>query len=341
MMIANVVPAIQANLAPIDQASGGTTEFANVSGYQADIFFEGTSVYFGYQANVAYQLNDMISLGLGMRYVTAKNTYNGYIKDVKVGIPDAYGGGFMDPGAYVEFVGTQVPSQQEALNGFAALLDDGTSVEADVEQTGSGYTPIVSLNIAPSEKLNVSLKYEFKTSLELTNKVMDGKDAGGMFIDGEKVIADMPAQLVGGLSYKPTNALTISTGVHYYFDQDVDYDGSAETNINMIDKNFIEYGLGLEYGLSEDLRISGGWLTTITGVNDNYQTDQSYSLPSNTFGAGIGFSLTEMIDLNLGGSYTLYQEGEKTYDAELPVGSITEVYDKDIWIVALGVNFHF
>ena len=52
--------------------------------YTADIFFEGTSVYFGYQANVSYAINDMISVAVGGRLVTAKNTYNGYIKNIKI-----------------------------------------------------------------------------------------------------------------------------------------------------------------------------------------------------------------------------------------------------------------
>ncbi len=89
------------------------------------------------------------------------------------------------------------------------------------------------------------------------------------------------------------------------------------------------------------MRLSAGWLTTITGVNDNYQTDLSYSLPSNTFGAGLGFRINEMIDLNLGGSYTFYKEGEKSYEPDIPVGTVTEAYDKNVWIIALGLDFHF
>ena len=40
-------------------------------------FFEGTSVFFGFQANVSYAINDMISVAIGGRYVTANETYNG------------------------------------------------------------------------------------------------------------------------------------------------------------------------------------------------------------------------------------------------------------------------
>jgi long-subunit fatty acid transport protein len=52
--------------------------------YAADIFFEGTSVYMGYQVNLVYKLNDMISVGAGVRLVTAKNTYNGSLLNISV-----------------------------------------------------------------------------------------------------------------------------------------------------------------------------------------------------------------------------------------------------------------
>ncbi|MGC9344250.1 MAG: hypothetical protein ACP5E3_16220, partial [Bacteroidales bacterium] len=48
----------------------------------------------------------------------------------------------------------------------ASLLEDK---EADVEQTASGITPIIGINISPSENLNIGLKYEFATELEFTN----------------------------------------------------------------------------------------------------------------------------------------------------------------------------
>ncbi len=52
--------------------------------YSADINFEGTSVFFGYQAGVSYEINDMLSVYGGLRYVTAKNTYKGSILNIMV-----------------------------------------------------------------------------------------------------------------------------------------------------------------------------------------------------------------------------------------------------------------
>ena len=49
--------------------------------YQAnvDMSFEGTSVYYGFQAGASYAINDMVSVYAGARYVSVMNTYVGKI----------------------------------------------------------------------------------------------------------------------------------------------------------------------------------------------------------------------------------------------------------------------
>jgi len=388
--------------------------------YSADIFFEGTSVYFGYQANVSYKINDMISVAAGMRMVTAKNTYNGYMRDIMVNpnypafgatfngslvpAPDFFTAGattlntlaagatafvsglqpIIDGGAgsvllangtsvglsaaqvaqiqqimgaagqtpaqiggatisYAQTVlGIAAPSftaNATSLTGYAAQTQD---IEVDAEQTGMGYSPILSVNISPLENLNIAVKYEFKTELELTTKVIDNK-GGGVFTEGEKTIADMPAMLSAGVEFRPLDKLMVTGSMNLYMDKDVDYDGDATVDINMIDKNFGEYALGAEYGLSDKLRISAGWLGTYTGVNAEYQNDQRYSLNTTSFGGGIGYRVNSMIDINIGGQYTMYEEGTKSFSHMLgatPV-PVMETYNKDTWVVAIGLDFHF
>ncbi len=52
--------------------------------YTADIFFEGSSVYFGYQANVGYKINEKLSVAAGVRIVNAANTYKGFLKNISI-----------------------------------------------------------------------------------------------------------------------------------------------------------------------------------------------------------------------------------------------------------------
>ena len=208
---------------------------------------------------------------------------------------------------------------------------------------GTGFTPILSVNIAPSEKLNVAIRYEFKTKLNLKTTVNSGKDGDGLFMQDSVAIADMPAMLAVGVNFKPIDKLLLSGSFNYYFDKKVDYDGQEKVEVNQIDKNFIEFGLGAEYGISEKLRISAGWLHTITGVNSNYQSDMSFSTNTNSFGAGFGYRITPMIDLNIGGQYTFYKEGSKDITRILGTNLIpvTETYNKKTWLVGVGLDFYF
>jgi long-chain fatty acid transport protein len=410
------LPSFEMSLADIPV--GLTAQNIPTTQYSADINFEGTSVYFGYQGNASYKINDMLSFAAGIRFVSAKNTYNGYLKNISINpnypaFGAAYTGGmvlakdFFTSGAtFLTGLAASASSTATTLGPFAAgangskLLGDPTNgvpaalvtgtqqllgaagltpaqigattvavaqgtltaaapvftskaatmtanaaatsdVYVDAVQTGTGYTPILSANFSPNDKLNIAVKYEFKTKLELTTKVNNNK-GGGIFVDGAKVVADMPAELSLGVEYKAMPKLMVTASFNTYFDKKVDYDGSTTLDIKEIDKNFMEYGLGAEYSLSEKLRVSAGWVATSTGVNSAYQNDQRYSTNTNSFGAGIGFRISPMIDLNLGGQYTTYAQGSKSFSKTL-VAPITwnETYDKKTMIVAIGLDFTF
>jgi long-chain fatty acid transport protein len=225
------------------------------------------------------------------------------------------------------------------MTGYAASTADRY---VDAEQTGMGYSPILSMNISPVENLNIGLKYEFKTKLNLKTTVFDGK-GGGKFTDGEETIADMPAMLAAGVEYRPIDKFMVTGSINYFFDKNNDYDGSATENITMINKNFTEYAIGFELGLTDWFRLSAGYSGTATGVNSEYQNDQRYSLNSSTIGAGIGLRFTPMIDLNIGALFANYEEGTKSFTYMLGTQGIPvmETYNKSNMLIGVGLDVYF
>lgn len=362
--LAGVAPMIQSSLVDLDAglatAYGFDPQFSNITGYNADIYFKGTSVYFGYQLGVTYQITDIFSAYVGARLVTVKNTYEGHIKDFEIGVaPNAAGvtaglytvtTGNYTPGDYLRGVAdaTGVPAMNAAvLDGTAAVLDAATAdIEVDAEETGMGFAPILGLNISPSDKLNIGLKYEFKTNLELETTVNDNK-GGGLFMQDSTVYSDMPAMASVGVEYKVTPRFTTSVGFHYYFDKGARYGKTLDDptaphepvdNDKVIDNNYFEIGLGLEYGITENFLVSAGYLYAKPGVTADYQSDMSYSLPSSTVGFGFGYKITEKIMANIGASYTIYDEGNKTL---LDGANTKETYFKDTLILGIGLDFSF
>jgi long-subunit fatty acid transport protein len=385
--------------------------------YRLDAYLEGTSTFLGFQGGLSYKINDWLSVAAGMRYVTAKNTYDGHLTDIEVNMSgtwtradaimtsiatgystaaagttamvtagagsltfaQAQGMGLITATQRAQFEGaltaagypvTTPIAQADVIykgavtkySATATLLADQT---AEVEQTGSGITPIFSVNLSPSENLNIALKYELATKLDLENNTTSdfliGYTSTGtpitMFPNGAMTRNDMPAMLALGVDYAISPALRLSLGSNYYFDKSADYGHKVDDDLNsstptvhidnseIIDDNGMSVSAGLEYNISEKIRVSGGYVWANQGVNDKYQSDLTYGLGTQTFGAGGAYSINEKIQINLGFSYTLYKEDSKMVDhifsgnnTNIPAN---ETYAKNTMVVGVGVDFRF
>ncbi len=243
----------------------------------------------------------------------------------------------------------------EVLNAKSAQLEGGAYLmgdqEGDITQTGTGLTPLIGANFNFfNSKLNIGLKYEFETKMDLTNDVPDGKgfaigiDAQGntvyMFPDGEKTNADIPAMFSAGLDYQIIDPLKISLSYHNYFDKNVEW--AEENGVQEIDNNYWEMAVGLEYNINEKFLVSAGYLHAHTGVNQNYQSDLSYSLTSNTFALGGAYKINDMLRVNAGAYLASYEKKTYEYDYTLMDGTTTipytDSYEKETIAFAVGLD---
>jgi len=216
------------------------------------------------------------------------------------------------------------------MTGTAAQLGD---VEVDAAQKASGITPVVSVFLTPMEGLEVAMRYEAKTTLELENETE--VDGSGMFPDGAKTRADIPAMFALGVGYQVLCALRAEVDLNYYFNKDVDWAGREE----LVDNGY-EVGLALEYALNEKLLVSGGYSYGNGGATPEYQTDLSYSLKSSTIGLGAAYKIAPKMMLNVGALNTFYQADEKSSTHMLGGNAIPtiETYRKANWGVAVGLD---
>jgi long-subunit fatty acid transport protein len=391
----------------------------NATAYRLDAYFKGSSTFLGFQGGLAYKINDWLSVAAGVRYVTAKNTYEGHLKDIQVNIASGwtradvimtgiagsattaatstsaiiaanatYGGltlaqaegfGIINAGQRAQLEGgltafgsptTVTISQADAVfkgaagryTATATLLGDQTAKAA---QSGSGITPVFSVNISPSDNLNIAIKYEMATKLELENEtttdLLVGFTATGtpitMFPNGGLTRNDMPAMLSVGFEYKVTPELKISAGSNYFFDKTADYGHKVDHDLNsstpsvhianseIIESNGITFSAGLEYALSENLLVSGGYAYGNLGVNEKYQSDLTFANATSTVGFGGAYLINENMKINLGFGYTAYQKNEKMVDhifsglnANIPA---RETYKKGTAIIGVGLDLRF
>ncbi|MBN1480144.1 hypothetical protein EH223_19485 [candidate division KSB1 bacterium] len=327
---------------------GGTAEFAtglpsfempisllpaNVSmsgipttAYRATINFDGSSVYYGFQLNAAYALNEVVSVSLGGRYISAVNTYEGAIQNILINpiYPPA------------QLTGNFIPATQFfSMIGMAEQAARVSDKAVDVKQTATGITPIIGLNFKPTETLNVGLKYEMNTALEFTNETT--KDDLGQFPDGYTFRNDIPAILTCGMEYAFFPRFRGSFSFNTYFDKMADWEGRE----NLVRKNLNEFSFGFEFDVAKALLISAGYLRSSTGVKDIYQTDISHSLSSDTGGIGLRYTLANLIDIDLGALYTIYKESDRDgvqMDSGIPY---VETYNRSNIAFAVGLGVHF
>ena len=358
--------------------------------YRMNANFEGTSIFFGYQANVSYAINDMISVAVGGRFVTAKETYTGHLKGIELEMVAA--GNWMradtifaqnsrqaagtastiqnyidlgaiqgsdplaDPAAIAALtaLGLYQPGMTNdqavgAFNGAAASLGVTSTLlndqEVEAEKTATGFTPIVSINITPIEMLNIAVRYEHSTKLEFTNATAKDVRTGfdqttgeyiTMFPDGAKTRLDMPAMLSVGATLRPIEPLLISAGSEIFFEKNADWGGRED----LLDGNSWGLGLGAEYSFGEKLLASASYSMTQSGASKDYQTDLSYSLPTNAISFGFAYAFTPSVELNVGAQLVNYSDGDKTFDDDFGIGPVTviETYAKNVWIIGAGLN---
>jgi long-subunit fatty acid transport protein len=347
MPVAGLIPVLQGSLSPLDAAieaaTGTNPGFANVTGYNMNASFKGSSNYMGFQLGAAYAITDMISVAIGGRLVTASNTYEGDLSGVTIDAPAAYGG-TQTPGNYLRVVASTPgldPGTVGLLNGTAAALDAATADAAlKAVQKGMGFTPIIGVNLHLTDMVNVAARYEHHTKIELTNETE--VDNVGMFPDGAKTRADLPGMFALGVQVSPLDKLTISAGFNYFLDKgayygQTDENGEQINNETTIENNTYNVSASLEYKFLGILGVSAGYMYGNLGVNDDYQSDLSYTNSSSTIGGGLFVDIGKMITINAGVAYVMYDDYTKDYVSPLPY---SETFKKQTTLVAIGVDIN-
>jgi len=272
--------------------------------------FEAESFYLGFTLGGAYKINDMVSVSLGTRYIDATSELK-----------------------------TSLQVQPSALGVAFGQVDRTANLE--YEEDADGWCGIIGVNIAPTEKLNIGLKYETKTSLSFEYDVKhdtltgsSGLGAAQGIIDGTKHRRDLPALFGLGVSYKFTPKIRVETGLTYYFNEDADWDGDED----VVDDGY-EVGIAFEYTFNKKLKASVGYLYTDTGMDAEDMLTAVPQLNSNSICGGIAYEAVPGLILNFALENTFYRD-----DSYIDTSSGTALdieYKKNALVAACGIQYKF
>ncbi|GHV43460.1 membrane protein [Bacteroidia bacterium] len=305
-----------------------------VSQYGLDQYLKGSSVTYGVQLGATYKINEMFSAFAGARLAIANNAYEGYLKNISINpnVPMTPFNGSMVKAS--DFLNGLVAAGFVPAAQVAPFLTQVADKEINCSQSGLGIAPILGLNVS-YEKLNIGLKYEFQTNVELKNSTK--KDDTGLFPDGAKTNADIPALLTAGVSYKITDNLEASVGYHHYFDKSAKMKESAQ---KLLSGNTNEFSAGLEYRINKTFLVSGGAQLTRHGLSDEYLTDMNYTTNSYSVGIGGEVTLTKNLKLNVGyllSQFSDYKEKETLLNGQ----PVNLTYARTSHCFGIGLDFAF
>jgi long-chain fatty acid transport protein len=301
--------------------------------YSVDAYMRGSSFIYGAQMGGSYAINDMFSAYAGFRLNIVNNGYEGYLKNIKINPVHPL----------VNPTGAMISARDFFTTiGQTQLAESVSDREIDNKQSGWGVNPILGFNFN-HKGLNIGMKYEFKTSLDVESKTIDGKDGGlAQFKDGVNTPHDIPALLTVGASYQILPNLSASVGYHHFFDSDAKM---ADDKQKYINGGTNEYLFGAEYRINKMFLVSAGGQITRYGVTDDYQKDLSFSINSYSIGLGGAVNVAKNVMINIGYFWTNYSDWTKkvdTYVSSQPsAGTGTDIFSRTNKVFAAGVDFSF
>jgi long-chain fatty acid transport protein len=269
---------------------------------------DADSLEVGYTLGGAYEINDMLSVAGGVRYVDAKQTFKG-----------------------------NAVLDKNSLNPAAALFK--STYKVDLKRTATGWSWFVGLDVTPREDLNVGLLYMSNTDLDYESDVSTD-DAGITpvigWADGTKQREDLPGLLGLGVSYMITPRLRVEVNYTLYLENAATWQEQRYKETG----NSWDSGVAVEYAITPQWKASLGYMhTAIMGMPPENKLPEAPELDADTLAAGVAFSPTDRLQLNLGALKVFYKsEDTDITSTRSPAG--TELA-KDVWAIGIGVQYRY
>ena len=327
--ITKVVPGL-AGLTQIDPA-------LNVTGYDANLSFNGSSVFWGVQLGATYKINDVFSVYGGVRYLPSKNKYEGSIQNIQLQVAGQYFGA-------------------PAWLGGAASTVTGLSVQlqtlADMPQTLSPYLDMAGgytlSQLEGAGQIDATMKAGIEAGLELM-----GLPQAQIDVMNLSQINDAYVQASPGFQ----GQATMLAGTATTLEQTAGQLGDKEVNTEQAGAGITPI-IGVQISPNEDWNIAVKYehqtymtLTNNTTVDDMGLFPDGAKSSSDVpgiLGLGVGYKGLDWLEAQL--SYTMYLNkgvdwGYNTRDMAIwqdvdPTKIRHREIDKNGYELGLGLQFN-
>jgi long-chain fatty acid transport protein len=309
----------------------------NVSAYNADLYFDGSSVFWGIQVGATFKINDYVSVYGGARIMPSKNTYNGYIHDIQLNV----NGALVPAGTWL--TGTAAP----AVSGLSTAANNAS---ASLAGTATSLQPIITLGAGSYTIAQVQAAGYISSALRAQ---LEGA-LGQLGLTPAQVAAMNMTQVQGTFTtasntYKAnattlaTTAVTLAATGSAMGDKNVE---TEQTGLGIAPILGANFNLGENYNLAIKYEFKAGLeLTNSTKVDDlGLFPDEGKSrsdIPA-ILAVGFGFRPVKWLDGQI--SYTNYFDKQVDWGNNVRESvykrQVKRNIDKNYWELALGLQFN-
>lgn len=306
------------------------------SQYSVKSSFQGSSIYYGFQVNGTYAVNEMFSFSLGFRYIIANNSNQGYLKDVMINpnyplFGTQYNGSSLVSAPQFFTDGSTVLTGYS--NQFLALFNGANLFITNLSPLADDYGTF-NINSVVTDATQLA---QLATILGAAGYT----DISGMDLNTVLAILNGAAPQFNATAQNLAGQATVMRGyASATSDKEVDADqnGFGISPIIGINMKFSEkLNVALKYEYKADMM-----LTNKTLVDDVKMFPNGAKTPNDMpsmLAIGIGFKPIEK--LNLSGGMHMYFDKGANYGKKLNGLFVenSEVIDKNSIEVALGAEF--
>lgn len=350
------LPSFESQVAVLPQmlsAAGMTSQ-----SYAVDCYMYGRQYDYSLQGGVTWRaLNDVesdgnvrqgLSFHAGLRVNYISNKYRGHLRAISAslnGTMTQLSPFFHEKSTQLMAAATQAHSMgdeimatayEQQAQTMAAYEMQTKDKEMECCQSGWGVTPIVGADYRLG-KLNLGLRYELNTHLNVENDTKINTTGMAAYDDGVKTPNDIPSLLTIGAQYDILPAWRVMAGWHHFFDKSASMANHKEEYLR---HNSNEITMGTEVKVSNNVTLSCGGQLTNYGLSDKYQSDMSFSCNSYSAGFGAKIRLSDRVDLNVAYFWTTYKDYEKTFTDYNGIQGIPgkDVYSRTNKVFGAGIN---
>jgi long-chain fatty acid transport protein len=289
--------------------------------YSYETEFEGSSVYYGIQAGVSYEVNEMLSVSLGLRYVTINNSYVGYLNNIQIN----------PTFPALNYTGNMVkaPTFFTELSGYLG------NVSGQLSATSSSLQPILDGGGG-----NVPLANGTQAGLTATQvATLQGTIAGLGGDPTNMTIAQAQGFFAGASQQFAANSAAMAANATATSDKEVDasQSGSGIVPIVGVNLKFDRLNVGIKYEHKASIKVKNA-----TKVDDVGLYPDGAEVPSDMpamLSIGAAFDATDKLKLSAG-FHTYFDKGAE-YGKRLNNEYVKNdmVMDKNLWEAAFGVEY--